>query len=168
MFSEASLLNAKSSLWPVLTASYARVRTGPSFFPENDHWTAAGVLSYPLFSAGPTSTLYAVKAAHRNIDKATANIRSTRNSVRNDLESTWATLATKIDLVDVQRQYLVAARQRNDEASIRYSSGLMTFENWEIIATDYVNFARSALRAEHDAVVAEAQWHQAMGKTLEE
>jgi outer membrane protein TolC len=64
--------------------------------------------------------------------------------------------------------YLESARQRNDEATIRYSSGLMTYENWEIVVTDLVNFERSSIRSKRDAVVSEASWEQSIGKTLEE
>lgn len=165
---QAQLKGAKSSLWPNLTANYTRSAFGDSYFPENKHWTASGVLNYPLFAGGLTPTYYAVKSAKRNYERSEAELLSTENTVRTQLESTWVDLATKLDQVVVQRAFLNAARQRNVEAQVRYSSGLMTFENWEPIVSDLVNFERSFLRAERDAVVAEASWNQILGKKLEE
>jgi hypothetical protein len=63
-------------------------------------------------------------------------------------------MADATDQIEVQNQFLVAARQRNSEAMVRYSSGLMSYENWEDVVTELVNFERSAIRAERDAMVA--------------
>lgn len=165
---QAALGAARASAWPTLSANYTRSFQGDTYFPGSPHWSASGVVSLPLFGNGPTSTFYAVSSAKRSLEQTEQNIRSTRNAVRTELESSWAALSTTIDQVAVQREFLEAARQRNNEALIRYSSGLMSFENWEIVVTDFVNFERSRLRAERDAAVAAAAWERALGKTLEE
>jgi outer membrane protein TolC len=166
--SEAQVKAAQSSLWPSLSASYQRSFTGDNYFPGDPHWSLSGVLRYPIFSGGLTSTYYGVSSARRSLEKSREDLRSVEYQVRNRLESTWATLAGRVDQIKVQSEFLEAARQRNDEAVVRYSSGLMTFENWEIVVSDLVNFERSTIRAQRDAVVAEADWNLAMGISLEE
>ena len=70
--------------------------------------------------------------------------------------------------MEVQDAYLAASEQRNRESDVRYESGLMSFENWEQIVTDYVSFKRSALRARRDAVAAEAAWMSVLGRGMDE
>ncbi len=164
----ATLASERSSFWPTLSANYSRSANGPTYFPENYHWSASGVLSYPIFGSGLLSNYFGAAAAKRKLEKSEIDLIGVENTVRTDLESSWADWARTVDQVTVQKEFLTAARQRNSEAQVRYSSGLMDFENWQPIVTDLVNFERSYLRAQRDAFIAEAAWEQSMGKTLEE
>jgi outer membrane protein TolC len=165
---KADLKQAWSSAWPVLSANYDRSFFGSSWFPDQASWTASGVLSLPIFGGGLTSTFYGVKGARRGLEKSDEDLRSTRNQVRSDLESNWSDFAGSRDQVAVQAALLEAARQRNGEADVRYASGLLSFENWEQIVTDRVNFERSLVRAQQTAMIAEAQWNKTVGKGLGE
>jgi hypothetical protein len=49
-----------------------------------------------------------------------------------------------------------------------YQSGLMSFQDWELIMTDYVNFQKSYLSAEQNLISAEGQWRFAIGQQLGE
>lgn len=165
----AALLSARSDYLPNISASYSRGRVGPTYFPTRDPgWSASGSLSIPLFGSGLTATYFDVSAAKRELERAEQDLRSTRNSIVAGLESSWADLAGSIDQLEVQKSFLEAARQRNSEASVRYSSGLLSFENWEIIVGDLVNSERGWVRAQRDAVLAEADWNRALGLTLED
>jgi outer membrane protein TolC len=167
--SELSLSESRVRLWPTLSASYSRGRSGPNEFPDGPlSWSAGGSLSWPLFSSGVASLPFAWTAASRQLAQAKESARSTEAQETNGLQSAWASFAAAADTVRVQKAYLAAAEQRNREADIRYSSGLLSFENWEQIVTDFVNYKRSALRTRRDAVVAEAGWHEALGRGLEE
>ena len=77
-------------------------------------------------------------------------------------------LAQAQDQVKVQRAFLDAATQRKGESDIRYQSGLMTFQDWEVIMNDYVNSERGFLTAEQNVILAEAQWRFASGGQLGE
>ncbi|MCB4755842.1 MAG: TolC family protein [Elusimicrobia bacterium] len=165
----AGLQSARSQLWPFLSGQYSRSVNGKDEFPNDTYqWNASIGLSYRLFGGGITSVYYAASAARRNLEQAAENLRSTRNQVRSNLESGWAHLADGIDQVQVQKQFLEAGQQRNKEAHVRYTSGLISFEDWELAVTDFVNSEKSAIQSAHDALVAEAQWEQALGKPLEE
>jgi outer membrane protein TolC len=166
---EAGVSQARSTLYPSLSGSYTRSRTGPKEFPNGQRsWSGGLTLSLPLFGGGPASTFYSVKSANRDLDGARQDLRAARNAAVADLESAWASYAYAYDLVGVQRALLAAARQRNDEADIRYASGLLTYDNWEIIATDRINRERSVVDAELNAAVAQAAWERAIGKELGE
>jgi len=166
---DGDLLKSKSVVWPTLTANYVRGFQGPRFFPgDQEDWTLSGVLNLPIFSGGPSAAYYSIKGSRRAVQSAEESLRSVRNSARTDLAASWTGLASSADQVQVQHALLSAARQRNDEADIRYTSGLLAYDNWELIVTDRVNFERSAIRAEHDAIVASGQWEQSAGKLLED
>jgi outer membrane protein TolC len=163
---ESAVKQAESDLWPRLTASYSRDNFGPTFFPENRGWTAGGSLDLPIFSNGPAGTFYAVTAARRLREATEADLRETRNQVRSGLESSWANLAGAIDNIHVEEAFLTAARQRNDEADIRYTSGLMSYEDWALIVSDRVNFERGVVSARRDGLLALAQWNKSAGQQL--
>lgn len=164
---EASLGQAQSPLWPSLTASYSYSGSGPSELPPlHSGWGLS--LSYPLFGGGPTSAYYAVTTAKNNLERSKQDLRSVRDAAVLDLETSWSGFAGSIDQARVQASLLDAARQRNDEATIRYDSGLMTYDNWEIIVSDRVNQERLAVQSRLNATVAEATWAKALGKQIEE
>ncbi len=165
---KAALLAAESPLFPTLSASYTRSFTGESFFPSNPSWTAAGVVSYPLFGEGPTATYFAMSEARQNVEKTEYDLQSTRFQVRTEMEAAWSNYAGAQDQVQVQRAFLEAARQRREESDIRYEGGLLSFNDWELIVIDYANSERSDLRARRDAVLAEARWRLALGEPLGE
>jgi outer membrane protein TolC len=166
---ETALSSARSTLWPTLTASYSRSVQGPHEFPSTTYdWSASGILSLPVFSGGPTNTYYSVVSAKRNVEKAEESFRATRYRVLTNLRNSQADFSGAIEQVDVQKAFLEAARQRNQEADVRYSSGLMSYEDWERIVTERVNFEKSVIQAERDAIFAEAQWDNARGIGLGE
>ena len=163
---KASLGSAQSSLWPALSASYTRSYEGSQEFPQTPGWSFVGLLNLPIFGNGPTATYYAVTAARRNVEKSEEDLRSAMNQTVTNLESGWSGLAQAVDQVQVQQTFLLADRQRKAEADIRYENGLLTFDNWEIIVSDLVNFEQSFLKSELSAVNAEAAWEKALGKGI--
>ncbi len=163
----ANVQKSKSALWPTLSANYNRSYQGPDYFPTGMNWTASGVVRYPLFAGGPTAAYYSVSGSKRALEGAEQNLRSTRNQVLSNFETVWANLVGAEDQVTVQTAFLEASRQQNGEADIRYSNGLLTYENWEQIVTTRVTFEQTLVRAQRDAVVAEAQWMKALGKELQ-
>lgn len=165
---KASLERTRSAFWPTLSANYARSFRDSDYFPKNPEWSASGVLSWPLFGQGLTAPYYNVSAARKEFHAREENLRAAHYQIRSALESAWSDWSGKVDQVRVQNKFLRAAQQRNDEAGIRYTTGLMSFENWESVVSDLVNFEKGYLRAQRDASLAEAAWHHALGKPLEE
>lgn len=166
---KVSVSQAESSRWPSLTANYARARGDGVEFPSARYsWSAGATLSYPLFGGGPTATWYATKAAQRSLDAARRSVASARVSGLTALESAWASYAGAVDQVRVQSALLEAARQRNDEADIKYASGLLSFDNWEVIVSDRVSTENQEVSALRGAMDAETAWNRALGRALGE
>jgi len=167
---EASLDQASSALWPALSANYslasANQNENETFQNFQSEWGV--MLNYPLFGGGPTYSYYARKAATNNLQKARQDLVSLSQQAVVDIETSWANLKGAIDQSVVANSLLEASRMRNDEANIRYDSGLMTYDNWEIIASDRINQERQAIQAELNAMDAEASWENSLGKQLEE
>ncbi|MDE2290607.1 MAG: TolC family protein, partial [Elusimicrobia bacterium] len=154
---------------PTLTGSYSRSWADAGELPSRSaKWAAEALLSYPILSGGPTATYYSVLASRRSLEKAEEDLRTTREAAVVDLETSWSAYARADDEVKVSAALLDAAVQRNDEADIRYNSGLLSFDNWELIVTDRVNAERAALSARLTAATAQAAWERALGKGLGE
>jgi multidrug efflux system outer membrane protein len=166
---QASVDSAKSSLWPTLTGSYSRSRSGPYEFPDPTYgWSTGITLSYPIFGNGPTSTYYAVKSAKDSLEKSLQDLRTVKDAAIVNLENTWASYANAHDQLIFADANLVATRQRNAEAEIRYASGLITYDAWEVIVAEWVSAEQTAKTAQLTAVTAQAAWEQALGKALGE
>jgi outer membrane protein TolC len=125
-------------------------------------------LSYPLFGGGLTSAYYSVSAAQRGLDRARAGLRSVRQAAVVSLENAWNSWFKAAGNVRVETALLAAARQRSLEADIRYESGTLTYDNWEIISSDGISQQRSLLLSRLNAAKAEAAWQQALGKGMGE
>jgi len=166
---QASRAQASSNLWPSLSASYSRSRSDSVEFPSaRAGWSAGATLSYPLFGGGPTSTYFSTLASRRGYEKAVSDLSATRLQALSDLESSWSSFADAADNVRVQDALLEAARQRNGEADVRYASGLLNFDNWEVIVSDRVSAERQTLSARRAAMDAETAWDRALGRALGE
>jgi outer membrane protein TolC len=165
----AAVDTAESPLWPSVTANYARSRSGNYEFPDPNYgWTAGATLSLPLFAGGPTAVYYNVKAAKRSWEKSEQDLRTVRNAAIVDLENTWAAYANAVDQLAAQDAALDAARQRDDEGAVRYASGLLTYDNFEVIISEWVSAEQQAIQARLTAVTAQAAWEKSLGKALGE
>ena len=166
---QASLSQAKSTLWPTLSANYSLASDGENEFSTGSPESQLGLsLSYPIFGQGVTATYFAVKTAKNNLEKARQDLRSTINQAVLDIETNWSNFMGAIDQAKVQAALLAAARTRNDEADIRYESGLLTYDSWEIIASDRINQERQAIQAQLNVMTAQAAWENSLGKLLNE
>ena len=163
---KATLNAARSSLAPTFSLSYSRGYDGSTEFPNNPYWSFTGLLSYPLFSGGLTSTYYAISAGKRNYEKALQDLRTIREQARYTLENSWASLASAHDQIAIQQAFLAASIQRKQESDITYQSGLLTYQDWELVTNDYVNYENSYLSAEQSLLTAEGQWRSATGTQL--
>jgi len=167
--SRASFDVAKSVFWPSLSASYSRTRTGASEFPSaRSAWSAGATASYALFGGGPTAAYLNTKASRLGWERTQSDLNAARQAALSDLETSWSNYANAAEQVVVQEALLEAARQRNDEADIRYGTGLLSFDNWEVIVSDRVSTERQALSARRAAMDAETAWHRALGRALGE
>jgi outer membrane protein TolC len=156
---------AKANFFPQLYANASAGRTDSNWPPIQDEWSVGVTLSFPLFEGGRRWA--EVSKARAVLNQAQADEKSNRDSIALTLEQTWTTWQNAIDTVAVQKNFLQAYEERSTIARAQYENGLISFDNWTIIEDDLVQVKKSFLKTQADAFIAEAQWIQAQGGTLE-
>jgi outer membrane protein TolC len=159
------LKSAKADFFPQVYLNASFGETDSDWPPRDNEWSAGLTLSFPIFEGG--SRIARVTKAKSQLIQLQADERSGRDGVILTLEETWKTLQDAIDSVSVRKKYLEAARERANIASVQYSTGLITFDDWIIIENNIVNAKKAHLDAQANLLVAEANWFQAKGGTFE-
>jgi outer membrane protein TolC len=165
---KASLLSSESTLYPNFSVNYSRLREGGTEFPSQEYiWTAGAALSYPVFGSGPLN-VFNVISAKETLHNQEQTLRATRMAALANLENAWANYANAVDQAVGEQAILESYRQRNDEGAVRYAAGLLTFDNWQVIVTQWVGAEQTSITDWQQAVTAQAAWEQALGKALGE
>ena len=159
------LKSAKADFFPQVYLNASFGETASDWPPRDNDWSAGLTLSFPIFEGG--SRIARVAKAKSQLKQLQADERSGRDGVILTLEETWRTLQDAIDSVSVRKKFLEAARERAKIASAQYSTGLITFDDWIIIENNLVIAKKAHLNAQANLLVAEANWFQAQGGTLE-
>ena len=120
----------------------------------------------PVFEGG--NLIAGVSKAAAVLAQARADEKSGRDGIILTLEETWNAFEDAIDQVGVRRKFLEAAKLREEIAESEYSTGLLTFNDWIIIEDNLVREQKSFLEAQAGVLLAEADWNQAKGETLDD
>jgi TolC family type I secretion outer membrane protein len=156
---------AQANFIPELSVEAAASKTNDRWPPRNNQWNAGLAINYPLFEGG--LRLAEIAQARAIYNQAQENQRSGYDSIILTLEETWASLQDNIDTVEVQKKFLNAAQERAKIAEAQYSLGLIQYDNWTIIEDDLVRQKKALVDAQTNTLLAEANWIQAKGETLE-
>jgi outer membrane protein TolC len=156
---------AAADFFPKLSADAGANRSGARFLPQNPQWNVGLTISLPIFEGG--LRIAQVAQAKALFNQAQENERSSKDGIIVALEETWAALCDAVETVDVQKKFLDAAEERAKISEAQYSLGLIQFDNWTIIEDDLVSAKKNFLNVETNALLAEANWVQAKGETLE-
>jgi outer membrane protein TolC len=159
------LKSAKAEFFPTISADASAGRTDTSWPPHNDEWSVGVTLTLPIFDGG--SRWADVSKAKAVLNQAKADERSARDGVIVTMEQSWIAWQNAIDAVAVQKQVLQAADERAKISRVEYTNGLLTFDNWTIIEDNFAQAQTSLVGAQANALIAEAQWIQAQGGTLD-
>lgn len=162
--SEYSLKAARSDFSPTLSASGRLGRSGDDWPPGSESWSLGLSLSVPIFEG--TSKFYELKSAQASLDDAEASLKGQRESSLYSLYRSYHVLLTAYDRVAVQQLYYEAGKERSRIGMAQYTSGLLNFDNWIIIEDDLVKSEKSLVQARADALLAEAEWLNAIGTPL--
>lgn len=157
--------SAEADFFPEISATAGADRTGADFPPDRNQWDVGVGLSIPIFEGGLRKA--EVKKAKALYNQAQADERSEKDGIVLALEQTWAGFQDAIDMVKVKEQFLKAVEERAKIAEGQYSLGLIQFDNWTIIEDSLVQAKKTFLDAEANALLAEADWIEAKGETLE-
>lgn len=160
-----NIRSAIANFFPTISAQGTAGRQDSRWLPQTNQWNMGIAVSWPIFESG--LRIAQVGLAKAQYNQAVATEQSTKNNVVLTLEQTWQTLLDSLDTVGVQRKFLIANEERQRIADAQYSIGFLTFDNWTIIQDNLVSSKRNFLDAQAAAMLAEANWIQAKGETLE-
>ncbi|MCX6358132.1 MAG: TolC family protein, partial [Candidatus Aureabacteria bacterium] len=159
------LKSAKADFFPQVFGDIGGGKAGDEWPPNKNEWSLGLSVTYPLFEG--RRRVGEVSKTRSVLNQAEADAKSGRDSVILTLEGTWTRLQDALALVGVQQKYLVAGEERAKIGRAQYSIGLVVFDDWTIIEDALVRAKKSFLDAEAASLIAEADWIQAQGGTLE-
>jgi outer membrane protein TolC len=162
---EFSLKSTYGAFAPTLSGNAGASKNDAHWAPKSDEWTMGLSLSLPIFEGGLRTAQ--VSQAKALLNQLRENERSTRDSIVSTLEQAWAALQDTIDNEGVQKENLNATEVRSRISQEQYSLGFVSFDNWTIIEDNLVKAKRSYLEVQALMLLAEANWIQAKGETLE-
>lgn len=158
---DAGVQIANANWMPDLNIIGSIGTVGASWPPMHERWSIGLSLTFPFFPG--TSTLYAVEAAHAQRTQARLNETSTDNKIIANLEDAFEGLMDAVEQQSVAEEFEKAAKARSLIANGKYNTGLMTFENWALIDSDFVTRQLNLLQSQLAAMQAEANWESAKG-----
>ncbi|MBI2890623.1 MAG: TolC family protein [Nitrospirae bacterium] len=161
-----ALESARSQLYPNLDAFGSVSRGGDPWPPDSNRWSAGLSVSYPFFPGGRTA--YDIGSARAEQRRAEALVRDARERAAVDIEEALAGRRNAVERSEVQREFLEAARLRAEIARSQYTSGLLSFQDWDLIENDLISSEKGWLVARTDVRLAEAAWLKALGKGIGE
>lgn len=161
---EAGLTVARSAYYPDVSAGASVSRSGQDWPTDESGWSLSLKLSYPFFPGG--RNYYDVQSARAELRRSRSLLAAKESELAVRLDQAYADLADAAEQVHVQQQYLEAARVRAEIARTQYASGMMSFEDWDLIENDLIDKQTALLQSQRNAVIAEAQWANVQGISL--
>ncbi|MFH0827934.1 MAG: TolC family protein [Candidatus Omnitrophota bacterium] len=160
-----NIKSVRADFYPELSAKAGASKSGARFLPGDEQWNAGLTLTLPIFEGGLRSAeLYKKKSLFY---QAEADERGAKDSIIVALSQTWAELLDAVDAIGVQNKFLAAAEERARISEAQYSLGLIQFDDWTIIEDGLVRAKKTFLDIQANALLAQANWVQAKGDTLE-
>jgi outer membrane protein len=160
---QAGVALARSQYYPEVSVRGDAAKGGEDWSIEEDSWSAGVYLSFPFFTGGRNyMDVQSAKAEQRRVE---ASARDTDEQVRLDLEQALISYENAVERVAVQARYVKAAEVRADIARSQYASGMLGFDNWDLIENDLISQQKILLANRRDAVIAEAQWDKVCGRS---
>jgi len=159
------LKSAYANFFPQVFANGSAGNTNNRWFPDKNEYSIGTSVTFPVFDGG--NRIAAAQKAKGALGQSIADERSGRDGVIYTLANMWTQLQDAIDNVEVQKKVLDAAVERAKIAAAEYAIGLLSYDNWIIIEDNLVSAKKSYISAQNASLVAEANWVQAKGGTLD-
>lgn len=154
---------ARSQFYPDLKLTGALGRSGAEFFPNQDSTWSLGVgLSVPLFSGG--KDYYNTESAISSRVASESQRIDVSRDLLSSLEQAYSNYLEADAQLKVDESYKEAAIVRAEIARKRYNTGLINFDDWDVIENDLIKRETSYLQSKRNRVTAEAAWEQTQGK----
>ena len=135
-----------------------------SLIPQNESWSVGTGIGLDIFNGG--QTYFALRSARASLRSFEAQLSSEANSLLLSLESLFTAWQNATERVRLQVELLSAAETRMEIAQIKYSNGLMSFQDWDTIGNELITNQKTMLERERAAFAARALWDKALGVSL--
>jgi outer membrane protein TolC len=159
---EAAVTVARAQFFPSLDVNGSYSRFGIDTSPNSNRFSVGVSLTFPFFPGG--QNIFLAQSASAARVQAEFTQASTDNQLRLTLQQSFLSLQNAVGLSRVSQEYLDASTSRATIARGKYSAGLMSFEDWDLIENDLTTRQKTALSNRKDALIAYAAWDQAQGK----
>lgn len=159
---EADVIVAKHTYRPTIAGSASLSKSGSSLSLDNPSWSAKLGLSLPTY-IDPRDQLNQTQY-QAAADEASFTLQQTLKTLAYQLQSAYVGMLNAHEAVDIQQGFVAAAQLRSEIGTHQYTTGLLSFDNWDVIENDLINQQKSLLSRQRDAQLADAAWQQIQGK----
>lgn len=164
LVAEADSLIARGDFFPDISVTGSYSKIGANFPPNEARWSVGVALTFPFFPGG--QNIFNYQSASAEAQKADFLRSNTDNQVLARLQQSRTSLIDAIGFHKVTQHFVEASESRAVISRGKYQTGLMSFEDWDLIETDLINRQKAELQARRDVVLAEAAFEQAQGKSV--
>jgi len=159
---KADLRVARSGFYPSFDITGSTTKQGNAWPLPNNSWSLTAGLSIPLFNGG--SDFYSTYSAASLLSSSEFSLQQTDLDLFYELRAVYNAFLDSIKKVGVYVAYVEAATARAKIARSKYNTGLLQFENWDIIENDLISKEKTHIQTLRDRRIAEAAWLKAQGK----
>ncbi len=163
---KAATLSSQAELWPTVDGTFNYGASGESASNLDSNTTLGVSVSLPLFRGG--RNIQGVLESNATYQAAVEAARSARDLRIAELSERWAAFQDASEFVAVRRSFLEAARQRSEIVRAQYTSGLASFQDFDIAEQELADSEKSYVQSLADVLTQEANWMFTQGVTLEE
>jgi len=163
---KASILSAQSALWPTATGNVNYGYSGSRASNLKDEASVGLTVSVPLFKGG--RNVEGVLESNAEYRAAAEAARSARDQHLAELADRWNAFRDAWEFVAVRSAFLEAARKRSEIVRTQYTTGLSSFQEFDIAEQELADAENAYVQSLADVLLKEANWAQAQGVTLED
>lgn len=159
---KAGILIARATFMPSLNVTATQGQRGTTLFPQNDYWSVGMNLTFPFFTGG--KDYYTTRSAYAINSAAKENRENIDQQILVNLKQNYNSYVEAVTKLKVDSNFKEAASLRAEIARNKYNNGLLIFENWDVIETDFINRQTAYLQSKLNRIIAEAAWEQVQGQ----
>ncbi len=153
---------ARSGLYPSLNLNGSVSRSGDSWFPADNSWSAGLFLSYPFFTGG--RNFYDAAIGSLAYEIAQQTFRENVQQLRSAISEGYNGYADTVEGVSVAIKSTYAAQMQSDIKTEKYMNGLVAYFEWYTDVNSNINAQKNLLNTRRDALLQQAAWQNLLGE----
>ncbi len=163
---KAAIISTQAALWPAATTDFNYGYSGSRVSNLEDDSSVGVTVSMPLFRGG--RNIEGVLGSNADYQAAVEAARSARDERVALLGKRWSGFRDAWEFIEVRRHFLEAARKRAEIIRAQYTTGLTTFQDFDIAEQELADSEKSYVGSLADVLIQQAEWEAAKGSMLED